>query len=404
MARLPEPAPVLLALGPVEADGAFAAGNLLELFHLVARGDGGAVELQEEHRHLLERQLGVSVDGVHLHLVEQLDAGDAEAELDGLDGGVDGAFERLEGADGGQDHLGDAVKADAELGNDAKRALGADEQPGEIVAGRRFAGAPAGLDDPAVGHHRGHVEDVVAHGAVADGVGAGGPCRRHAAEGRFLGARVDGEEEAHVAQVVVELLSGDAGLDDAIEIALVDGQDPVHLLEIDRDAAMRCVDLAFQRRAGAEWDDRDAVGGGDRNDFGDLRGGDRPDHDVGRLVGEPRQGVAVLAADGLARLGAFAEPLFQDGERRRPVLRRRFRRVRCHHPVRLPARRLLFSTLGLPCSAGNVALAREEVHAFSWGDDVVAGACAQCGRFASAQWVIASSVGSAELSLACPFK
>ena len=90
-----------------------------------------------------------------------------------------------------------------------ERALRAHEQPGEIVAGRRLARPAAGADHPAVGQHHGQAQHVLLHRAVADGVGARRAGRGHAAEGG-VGARVDREEQAGVAQMRVELLAGDA--------------------------------------------------------------------------------------------------------------------------------------------------------------------------------------------------
>jgi hypothetical protein len=52
--------------------------------------------------------------------------------------------------------------------------------------------------------------------------------------------------------MLVELLARDPGLDDAIEILGVNREHAVHVAEIERDAAARRVDLAFQRSAGAE--------------------------------------------------------------------------------------------------------------------------------------------------------
>ena len=54
--------------------------------------------------------------------------------------------------------------------------------------------------DATVGHHGGERQHVLAHGAVAHGVGARGARRRHAAEGG-VGAGIDREEQALVAQI-----------------------------------------------------------------------------------------------------------------------------------------------------------------------------------------------------------
>ena len=248
--------------------------------------------------------------------VEQLHARDAEAELDRLDHRVAGALQRRERAHGGEDPLGDAVEAHGELGDDAERPLRADQQPRQVVAGRRLARALRRLDDRAVGHHRGQVEHVLAHGAVAHGRGAGGARRRHAADGRLLGAGVDREEQAEIAQVVVELLARHAGLHHAVEVALVDGEHAVHAREVERQAAVRRVDVALQRGAGAERDDGHAMGGGHPHDLAHLVLVLHPDHGVGRLVGDPGHGVGVLAADRLAGLQPVAEALAQHGNRR----------------------------------------------------------------------------------------
>ena len=73
------------------------------------------------------------------------------ARLDGRDHRVDRAGEVAERADRRRDRLRDAVEPELDLGDDAERALGADEEPGQVVAGRRLARPAAGADDPAVG-------------------------------------------------------------------------------------------------------------------------------------------------------------------------------------------------------------------------------------------------------------
>ncbi len=137
--------------------------------------------------------------------------------------------------------------------------------------------------------------------------------RRHAAQAR-VGAGVDGEEEARGAQVVVELLARHAGLDRAVEVGLVHGEDAVHPRGVDGDAAQGRVDVALERGTGAEGDDRDAVVGADADDVGDLLGAVGEGHGVGRLVRQPRRRVAVLFADRLPGLEPFAKPLAQDGD------------------------------------------------------------------------------------------
>ena len=156
------------------------------------------------------------------------------------------------------DRLGNAGEPQRQLGDHAERALRADDQPRQVVAGGGLLGAPRGVHHLAVRHHHLQRQHVVLHGAVAHRIGARGAGRGHAAE-RGVGAGIDREEHALVAQMLVELLAGDARLDDAVEVLGMHREDAVHVAEIDRDAAGRRVDLAFERAAGAERDHRHAM-------------------------------------------------------------------------------------------------------------------------------------------------
>ena len=70
----------------------------------------------------------VTVNGVHLDLIEQLDARYRDAELDGLDHRVDRTFQRIEGTDRGRDAIQSAVQPDRSFRDDAQSPFGADEQ------------------------------------------------------------------------------------------------------------------------------------------------------------------------------------------------------------------------------------------------------------------------------------
>jgi len=96
--------------------------------------------------------------------------------------------------------------------------------------------------------------------------------------------------------MLVERLAGDARLDHAVEILAVHDQHLVHVAEIDRHAAGRRIDMAFQRGAGAEGDDRRAVGGADAHDALHVLGRLRKHHRIGRLVRHPGERVAMLLA------------------------------------------------------------------------------------------------------------
>ena len=120
-----------------------------------------------------------------------------------------------------------------------QRLLGLGEQPVGPVDGR--------LEALVVHLQR---DDVVAHGAVAHRVGTRSARRRHAAQ-RCIGTGINPKEQSLVAQLLVQQLSRDAGLDDAVEVFRVHGEQPVHVARVDTDAAGRRVHLPFQRRAGA---------------------------------------------------------------------------------------------------------------------------------------------------------
>ena len=83
-------------------------------------------------------ELRVDVAGLHLQLVEKLDPGDRDAALDGEDHRVAGRLDARERADAAGDRLRDAVQPERQLGDDAERALRADQQPGQVVAGGGF--------------------------------------------------------------------------------------------------------------------------------------------------------------------------------------------------------------------------------------------------------------------------
>ena len=115
--------------------------------------------------------------------------------------------------------------------------------------------------------------------------------------------------------MLVELLAGDARLDDAVEILGVDGEDAVHAQQVDRDAAAGGVEVALERRADAEGDDRHAVSGAEPDDVDHFVGRFGEDHGVRRLVGEPGGGVGVLAPHRLGPDESLAEALGEDRQR-----------------------------------------------------------------------------------------
>ncbi len=108
--------------------------------------------------------------------------------------------------------------------------------------------------------------------------------------------------------MIVQRFAGHAGLDHAVEVLLVYGEDAVHARQIERHAAQRRIDVAFERGAGAEGDDRHARLGAKLHRFDHLLRGLGEQHRVRRLRRDPGQRVGVLLAECRAGREAIAEP------------------------------------------------------------------------------------------------
>ena len=85
--------------GPVERPAAEFGRDLAEALGLLGDAGLGAVEFEEQHRRLRQAELGIDVDRPHLQRVEQFDARDRNAGLDGQDGGVAAGLDRRKRAD-----------------------------------------------------------------------------------------------------------------------------------------------------------------------------------------------------------------------------------------------------------------------------------------------------------------
>ena len=312
VAGLPQAVAVFGLGRPLEFVGAEIAGDGLDNFDLFDDALFGTVEFEKQGRFERIIELRELVDGVYLDLVQKLDPGHRDAHLDGLNHRADRRFQVRERAHGRRHGFRDAVKADRHLGDDAERPFRADEQPRQVVAGRRLAGPAAGADDAPVGQDHGQGQHVLAHGAVAHRVGTRRPGRRHAAE-RRIGAGIDGEEQPRIAEVLVQLLAGDAGLNGGVHVLGVDFDDFVHSHQVDAHPAVQCRHVAFQRGAGAEGNDRHVAGRAQLDDVADFLGGLGEHHRIGWMAGMVGFVVAVLFAH---RLGD-REPVADDGAERR---------------------------------------------------------------------------------------
>jgi hypothetical protein len=92
----------------------------------------------------------------------------------------------------------------------------------------------------------------------------------------------------------------DAGLDGDVHVVDRQAQDRVHPAHVDRDAAAQRSDVALERRARSERDDRRAVLGADAHHARALLDVEREDDEVGRRRRVERLVGAVLPADVLA--------------------------------------------------------------------------------------------------------
>ena len=211
------------------------------------------------------------------------------------------------------------MQPERDLRDHAERAFRSDEQPREVVAGRRFARPRAGTNDLAAGQDHRQPEHVVAHGAVAHGGRAGGARGGHAAN-RRVGARIDREHQARVSERLAELQSRDAGFNRRVQVLGADAQDAIELAQVDRDAAFHGVHVAFERRPGAERDDRDLKAMTDAHDLGDFFSRPGKAHDVRRGRRVVGLAVAVVFAHGGAVVGTRAEQLFQCRNKRHRVI------------------------------------------------------------------------------------
>lgn len=277
---------LLLALGKVEGLAARLARDVSHDGDLLLDAAIGTGELEEQGGCLgpLARGGARHVDEAHLVVVEDLDGGDLDAVADDAGDAVGGVADGGEAGDG--DRAGGGLDGELEGGfcHEAEGALGADEELGEVVAGAALARALAGLDDGAVGEDDSEGEHPLAHGAVAVGVGAAAPGADHAAD---HGARawVRGKEEVVVGELVVEMLPSHGGLDNDVEVVLVQGEDFVHAREVDADSAAGRGEVALETSAAAIAHDGDAAGVADLHDVGHLLGRARVDDAEGPLGG-----------------------------------------------------------------------------------------------------------------------
>ena len=205
--------------------------------------------------------------------------------------------------------LGDAVQAQLDFGDDAERALRADEQPRQVIAGGRFAHPPAGADHPPVGQRHRQAEHVLADGAVAHRVGAAGARRAHAAD-RGVRRRdrpertAPGRADAAFSVRCVTPASMRQSMFGRVHL-----QDARHARQVEADAAAHRRDMPLQRGAGAVRHHRHAMRVAQAEQARGLLGG----LDEGDGVGQHRRLGVLAVAVVLAQGGIGGQALAQEG-------------------------------------------------------------------------------------------
>jgi hypothetical protein len=212
--------------------------DLADLLDVLGHSTGGPAEFEEQRRGFCPFLFrgARAVDDVHLHLVHDFHRRDGDAAAHHFGARCGAVADRWEGAHGDRSLLGDDGELERDLRHDAKSTLTAYEESSKIVPCGGLARAAAGLDHAAVGQHDCQVDNPVAHGAVADGVGPRAACADHSADhGR--GTWVYGEEEARVFDLFVEGHPADGGLDCYVHVVWTQVNDLVHVAHVNADSA-----------------------------------------------------------------------------------------------------------------------------------------------------------------------
>ena len=116
--------------------------------------------------------------------------------------------------------------------------------------------------------------------------------------------------------MLVQCLARHASLDGHIHVLDIDAQNPIHLRQIDADAALQRRDMPLERGAGAESDNGRLSARAERNDLGDLLCAVCERDGVRRVRGMIGLVLAVLRAHRGGCRKAVAEQLPQRGEER----------------------------------------------------------------------------------------
>ncbi len=192
---------------------------------------------------------------------------------------IAGVAERGEVADDRPRGRRQRPQPERDLGDDAERALGADDQPGEVVAGDALGRLSAQPYQLAGAGDQFQAEHVIARHAVLDAADPAGVRGDVAADRRPRRAgRIRRVPEAVRGDRRPQVVVDDAGLDDGEPLGRVDAQDLVHPVEREHDTAVDGIRAARQPGARPAGDNRHAVTEACPYDGDNLGGRLGPDH------------------------------------------------------------------------------------------------------------------------------
>ena len=284
LASLPEFFALGLGAGAAHFAHAVGAAELFDLIGLRFDGFAQTFEFNQEHGGGVERVAGVGggFDRLEAEAVEHFAGGRGDAAGGEVGDGFSGVVHGVEDGQQSFDRFRQAGEADGDFGDDGERALRANQQAGEVVAGQ-VGHAAADWHQLAGGQHDFQAEDVIAGDAVGEGVGAAGVFGHVAADGAsLLAGRVGGELVAVGRDRLGQVEVDHAGLDHGAPVGQVDFQDAFHAAEDHQQAAFGGERAAGESGAGAAADQRDFKLVGQADDAHHVFRAARKDHRVGQ--------------------------------------------------------------------------------------------------------------------------
>lgn len=246
-------------------------GQLLDHPDLLLHAGSRAGELEEERRcfrpHAV-RHLRL-VQAHHLVVVQYLDRGDRHPRADNLRHAIGCLLDGPEAAHGHRGGRGPRGDLQRSFRDESQRALAADEDLGQVVAGAALPRPLPGLDHRAIRKHHREAQHPLSHGAVPICVGPAAPRADHATY-HGPGAGIGREEEVVLLQLGVQHLPPYSRLHHDVHILLVQLEDLVHVRKVNADPAARGSEVAFQARSPAVSRHGDAPRVADLHDLAHL--------------------------------------------------------------------------------------------------------------------------------------